>query len=162
MDIQPLRQIAVIADELDLVRILRERLDELNVSRSELDIEAKLTSGHSSKLLCLPPIKYFGMKSFWNVLEAVGYAVIIVEDPAATKRYAERMAKREINHVRRRSRALALSGRIPWLITKENAAKLGSKGGKNSLPKRSLRSRKKLSKMANQIRWNAVKQAVRP
>lgn len=148
-----LRQIAVVADELDVVRILRARLDELGVSRRELDIDAKLTSSHCEKLLCLPPMKYFGPKSFWNILESVGYCVIIAEDPVATARYAERMGKRAENHVRKRSRALAMSGRIPWLITKEKAREMGSKGATAGHAQRSPRMRSKAAKKAALARW---------
>lgn len=157
-----LRQIAVVADEFQLVQVLRARIDEVNVSRRELSVESGLTESHVEKLVCLPPIKYFGAKSFWNVFEQLGYCIIIAEDPNATKRYAARMAKRDQGKAHRRTRALVLSGRVPWLITRETARELGIKGGKARLTKLSASKRRKIARAAITIRWDRVKAAVKP
>lgn len=154
------RILATVADELDLVRILRDRVDQLNVSRRELSVESGLSEALAEKLLCLPPMKYFGEKSFWNICESLGLAVMIVEDPAATARFAERMAKRTTNKAKRRSRALAMSGRIPWLINASNARELSVKGNEARNASLSRRRRRQIARQAAIIRWERVKAAV--
>jgi hypothetical protein len=77
-----------------------------------------LTPGYSSKRLCLPPLKYFGRRSFWNVAAQLGLAVQFVVDEAATRRFSDVMAKRHPGRVNKthRTKALVMSGRIPWLF----------------------------------------------
>lgn len=156
----PLRQIAVVADEEDFQRVVLARVKELNVSRRELSIEAGLTESYAEKVLC--GMKGYGPKSRWGILAAIGYAVIIVEDPAATKRFAQSMAKRDHGKAHRRTRALVMSGRIPWLITKEKARELGAKGGTKANSYRSKAKRRRIGKMGALIRWDKVKAAVKP
>lgn len=157
------RILATVADELDLVRVLRERIEQINVSRRELSEESGLTESLAEKLLCLPPIKYFGPRSFWNIFESLGLAVQIIEDPAATARFAERMIKRSDNHVRRRTRALVMSGRIPWLINASNAQDMSVKGNQAKYASRSRRTKRihrQIARQAALIRWERVKAAV--
>jgi hypothetical protein len=90
----------MVADESDLVAILRTRLDELNVSYAELDAECDLPGGYTSKRLAQPQIKYFGKEAFWNICERAGIAVLLVVDPNATKRYATRMNQRAKQYAR--------------------------------------------------------------
>jgi hypothetical protein len=156
-----LRHIAVIADEIDLVRVLRERLDELNVSRLELDEMAALPASYSSKRLTLPQIEYYGSQGFWNTLEALGCCVIVAEDPAATARYAVKMKKRnavkDSSRSALRTKGFIMSGRIPWLFSGEKAGEAGKKGGENSQAKRSVRLKTKMARPASLIRWGKVK-----
>lgn len=162
-----LRQIAVIADELDVVRLVRARLDEFNASRLELDDMAELPAGYSSKRTCDPPLHYYGPEAFWNTLQALGIALIAVEDPAATARFAERMAKRVSSNVRdsrappsmtyfgvlrRKQRRDALIRKIPWLMTPERAREL-SKLAIGSMTKA---ERTKRAKIAAKARWRGT------
>jgi hypothetical protein len=126
-DMDAPRQIAIIADEYELVAVMRARLDELNVSRREWSRQSGLTESLGEKLLAMPQIRYFGRNSFWNGLQAMGYVVIIAEDPHATKRFADRMPKRTMpkrGHGIRSTEWLKRSGRIPWLFTPERAREL--------------------------------------
>lgn len=156
----PLRIIAgPIADESDLVNALRARIEEANVSRSEIDQECDLPDGYTSKRLAWPQIKYYGKEAFWNTAERLGLAVILVEDPNATKRYAARM--------KRRSRPQALIGEAHWRhartrsIMLEIARKNGEIGAQRYMIKVSKRRRKEIARNAAVIRWERVKAAVR-
>lgn len=135
-----------IADEADLVAALRARAEELNVSRAEIDRVAGLPSGYAGKMLCIPPVKYAGPQSFWNIAGALGLAVQLVVDPEATARFAGKMDQRDTKNARLR-RMIAKS-KLPWLINAENAREMGSKGGSARLTKLSVSSRKKIARMA--------------
>jgi hypothetical protein len=85
----------MVADETDLIAAFRARLEEINVSRAEIDGELGLAGGYCSKRLVIPQIKYFGRDAFWNIAQSVGLVVGLFEDPHATKRYAARMKRRK-------------------------------------------------------------------
>lgn len=156
----PLRHVAgPIADESDLVNALRARMEELNISRSELDAELDLPGGYTSKRLTLPQMKYYGAEAFWNSAEALGLAVMLVEDPNARARYTARM--------KRRSRPQAISGEAHWRharttsILREIARKNGEEGARRYMLKVSKRRRKQIARNAAVVRWERVKSAVR-
>lgn len=156
----PLRTIAgPIADESDLVNALRARMEDVNVSRAELDAELDLPGGYTSKRLTLPQMKYYGRDAFWNTAEALGLAVILVEDPTAKARYAARM--------KRRSRPQAISGPDHWRnartlsILREIASKNGELGAQRYMQKVGKRRRKQIARNAAVIRWERVRAAVR-
>lgn len=156
---EPLRHIALVADESDLVAALRQRADELNVSRSEIDAGARLPNGYTSKRLAVPQIKYYGRDAFWNTAESLGLAVLLVEDPNATARYARKMAKR--------SKPQAVTGPDHWRharalsILQEIARKTGSEGARVKNQNTSKRRRKQIARHAAVIRWEQVKKAVK-
>lgn len=156
----PLRIIAgPIADESDLVNALRARVDEVNVSRAEIDAELDLPAGYASKRLTLPQVKYFGKDAFWNMAELLGLAVILVEDPHARQRYAARM--------KRRSKPQAVTGTDHWRnakalgIVKEVARKTGSIGGKVKFYRMSKRQLRKHQRNAAAMRWATVKRVAK-
>lgn len=149
-----------IADEADLVAALRARAEELNVSRAEIDRVAGLPSGYAGKMLCIPPIKYAGPQSFWNIAGALGLAVQLVVDPEATARFAGKMDQRDTKNAR--LRRMIQKSKLPWLINAENAREMGLKGASAANTRRSVRMRKKMAKHAINIRWDRVKAAVKP
>lgn len=155
-----LRQLGMVADESDLVRIFRARMEELNVSRAELDAELDLPGGYSSKRLALPQLKYYGRDAFWNTAEALGMAIVVVEDPAATARYAARLKQRSKPQAVTGSahwRAQRMRAAIPWLITKETARELGLLGAKARVASQSPSIRSKLARKAARARWGKGK-----
>lgn len=140
-----------IADEADLVAALRARAEELNVSRSEIDRVAGLPSGYAGKMLCIPPIKYAGPQSFWNVCGALGLAVQLVVDPDAVARFAGRMDQRDSKASR--LRRMIQKSKLPWLITAENAREMGLLGAATVNAQRSPGMRRKMARKAAQARW---------
>ena len=70
----------------DLVAAVCARRDELNISHELLDDLAGLQSGYVSKLLAPNRVKNFGAMSLPAVLGALGVALVLVEDTAATER----------------------------------------------------------------------------
>jgi hypothetical protein len=85
------RQLAVLQSYDDLLATLRARRDELDIANEIIDEIAGLTRGHASKLLGHRPSRGFGGIS-WNVWEALGLKVVVLEDPAALARAKRRSA----------------------------------------------------------------------
>ena len=141
----------MVADEVALIHALRARADELNVSRQEIDRVAGLTPGLASKLLSIPPIRYFGpltsSVAFWSMIGCLGLAVHLIEDEAAGARFSAQMDKRNGKSVRTRARLL--NSRIPWLFTPEMARNLAMLGMLSMTPKQ----RTKRAKTAAKARW---------
>lgn len=155
----PLRHVAgPIADESDLVAALRARLEEINVSRAEVDEECELPAGYTSKRLAVPQIKYFGRDAFWNIAEALGLAIVLVEDPAATQRHATRMKRRVKKYARIENSHWGL--RVEQII-RERTRRTASLGGQARAKNMTPEARTKAARKAVLIRWNAVKKAAR-
>lgn len=148
-----------IADESDLVKALRARVEECNVSRAEIDEELGLTGGYTSKRLTIPQIKYYGKEAFWNTAEMLGLAVVLVEDPHARARYAAKM--------KRRSKPQAIIGGSHWRsahtqsIITEIARNHGKNGAKARNEKLSARRRKQIARHAAQIRWSMFRKMLK-
>lgn len=150
-----LRQIGgPIADESDLVAALRARLEEINVSRAEVDAQCDLPAGYTSKRLAIPQIKYFGRDAFWDIAEAMGLAVVLVEDPNATARHAVRMKSRvkkyaRIDNSHWNARTLC--------IMRDIARKHGLEGARVKNIRTGKRRRKQIARRAAQIRWERAR-----
>lgn len=146
-----MKVLAIITDEADLVAALRARAEELNVSRSEIDRVAGLPSGYAGKMLCIPPIKYAGPQSFWNVCGALGLAVQLVVDPATTAKFAGKMDQRDSKASR--LRRMIQKSKIPWLLTPETARELAILSIASMTPAQ----RKRRGTKAVRARWKLAK-----
>jgi hypothetical protein len=89
-----LRQLATFSDYGGLVRALRDRAEELDVSRLTLDEISGLPSGYSGKLLAPVPIKNLGPIALGPILGAMGVCLILAEDPQQLARVSDRLVKR--------------------------------------------------------------------
>jgi hypothetical protein len=169
---EPLRQLGLIADESDIVRIVRARRNELNISQLDLDDAAGLKPGYTGKREC--GMHYWGSPEFFDTLQELGLCLIVAEDPHATARFAQRIAKRNLAQVRdvdappavlkhpswiaRREARLRKKIRgIPWLFTTETAKAASELAMGSMTPKQRTRRARK----AARIRWNDVKAAVK-
>jgi hypothetical protein len=153
-----LRHLGMVADESDLVAILRARLEELNVSQAELDATLKLPGGYTGKRLAVPPLKHYGKDAWWNTCERLGIAVLLVVDPAATKRYANRMKRRDKQYVRKDGHwGTARVREVMQEITRKNA----SKGGYARAAALSAERATCLARRAVNARWKRHRKAKR-
>lgn len=76
-----MRQIAVVMrDPTEMHRALRERAEQLDISREAIDEMAGLPKGYAAKLLCEPPVKQVGPVSLFPLAGALGLAVAFIED----------------------------------------------------------------------------------
>jgi hypothetical protein len=79
----------------ELVDAVRDRCDEMSMTRAELDHQAGLADGHAGKLLCPAHLKRFGMRSLELVLGGIGCKLALIEDPAQAAKIRARMKPRE-------------------------------------------------------------------
>jgi hypothetical protein len=77
------------------------RVNQLNISRRNLDEVAGLTDGHSGKLLAPGEIKkHFGMLTLGLMLQACGLRLLVVDDRDALAKAERKFVERKINQVR--------------------------------------------------------------
>jgi hypothetical protein len=84
----------IIKNFADLQVALRQRAEQLNVPRREIDELAGLPAGYASKLLGKKPVRRFGAMSFEVMLAALGLRLRLEEDPAAMERVHARLRPR--------------------------------------------------------------------
>jgi hypothetical protein len=87
-----MRQLATISDYDGLIRALRARVDELDISRETIDLVSGLQSGYAAKLLA--QIKGVGRISLGPLLGTLGCVLVLVEDEAALDLVRSRLVKR--------------------------------------------------------------------
>jgi hypothetical protein len=85
----------VIEDYSQFVDAIRDRSNELGMTREELDHQAGHQSGYSGKLLSRKHIKRFGFSSLGPTLGALGLKILLIEDTAQTATIRARMKPRE-------------------------------------------------------------------
>jgi hypothetical protein len=78
----------------ELLAALRKRRDELELTHERLDDIAGWPSGYAGKLLAPEPIKNLGFMSFGIALDAMGIALVVVENPEQIKLVEKRWVKR--------------------------------------------------------------------
>jgi hypothetical protein len=79
----------------ELLAALRARRDELQLTHERVDDISGLPSGYFGKLMTQPPIKNLGWLSFGLCLDALGVALVMVENPEQVKRVESRWIPRE-------------------------------------------------------------------
>jgi hypothetical protein len=79
---------------------MRARAEQLELSREALDELSGLSNGHSSKVLCDPPMKRLGFDYVPLHLTALGLKLVVAEDQDALERYSGRRARRNGNLAR--------------------------------------------------------------
>ncbi len=89
------RRIATVTSYDELIAAFRARADELKVTRETLDAVTGLQAGYSGKLLAPVPMKSLGRVSLGPMLQAMGLAIVLVEDPEALRRFATQHAERK-------------------------------------------------------------------
>ena len=70
----------IVTDMEALQEAFRDRVEDLDISRIELDALADLTPGYSSKLLCDPPMKYVGKHTLPKLLKGTKLRIALIED----------------------------------------------------------------------------------
>lgn len=147
------RTIATVTTYPGLMAAFRARATELQASGATLDDVADLPARYVAKLLAPRPVRRVGMISLGSLLNALGLALAVVEDPAAMARYGGLLDKRNESVVR--------GGVITLEFSRRHMKKIGKKGGLNGSAKMSKAALRRRAKRANLIRWEAVKAAVK-
>jgi predicted transcriptional regulator len=84
----------LIADYDAFVDAIRERVDEMGMTRLEFDHQAGMQEGYSEKILEPKHVKIFGMKSLGDTLGAIGCKLLLVEDSEQTAKMRARITPR--------------------------------------------------------------------
>lgn len=128
-----------------------DRIEDLDVTRLSIDKAGKFTPGHSSKLLCNPPIKLLGKESLGKMLKATGMALVLVIDD-------ERFAPVKVKLEKRKRPSVHPKGSIvrpTWLFTRSKSLKMQVLRNQALSP----RQRKMIAKRAARARWRKPKSA---
>ena len=142
------RIVGIAREPAELRRLLRDRAEQLNISRETIDDLACLPDGYSAKLLCEPPVKEIGPKSLWPMLDALGLAFIAVVDERRMIRVTKRPKRKfryDWNRHSRNAKALSMMRRA--------AVKNGFLGGKARLVKMTPQQRSLVARHAAMTRW---------
>ena len=145
-------------DFLGLHRVLRERADELQISRLVIDEVAGLSSGYAGKLLSSPPTKHLGPATLPAVLGALGAKLLIVEDRTALARLAT-CPRRQRMH----ARAKVSNAEPPRIkvalpdVAREYFGALGRLGAKALHASRSDKQRSEAGRNAARACWRRGK-----
>jgi hypothetical protein len=90
----------MIASYDELVEAIRVRVDEMNISREELDLQAGIPTGYSGKCLGPAQVKRLSYATMGPVLGAIGCKLLLVEDPEQTAKILRRAQPRDTRQVR--------------------------------------------------------------
>lgn len=146
------RRLAIVRNGSELQRALRDRAEELQLSRSELDRLSGLLDGYSSKLLCDPPMKQITADTLFPLAGAMRVAVVLVEDPQAAE-HLKNQPPRDTHKVRRGTehwRNAKASG-----LVREIMQQHGLKGGRARFATMSPTQLAKHQSKASRARWRA-------
>jgi hypothetical protein len=92
----PPRTIAAVNDYGALLRLIRQRVIELGITHETLDAVSGLQSGYTSKLLCDPPVRRMGPIVLFIVLQSLGLALTVTEDPIGLRSLQSRLTARKV------------------------------------------------------------------
>lgn len=96
----PARRLAAFDDYDGLIAALRDRVDELQITRSLLDELSGLPTGLSGKIFGLGRAKRIGMDSLWMLLPALGVRLTLEEDHNSIAQMSGRWERRHEEHRR--------------------------------------------------------------
>jgi hypothetical protein len=147
-----LRQLATVRDYAQLHAALRNRADELGITRTAID-DTGFTAGHASKLLAPQPLKRLGATTLGLMLRALGCLLVVAEDPISLARITAEIPKRN-----RPAPVLAVT-RVRHkdgkhvLISKRFLRRIARAGGKARAQNLTPAQRSRIAREAAQARW---------
>jgi hypothetical protein len=129
-----------------LQRLLRLRIEQMQITRLDLDRLSGLPSGYCSKLFSEVPIKKLGRLSLPLVLGALNVKLIAVVDESAA-------AERRITIRPKRASAVRTQVVHQIVHTRRSLQKWGRLGGAASRSRMSVREASRLGRLAATARW---------
>jgi hypothetical protein len=85
--------VAVCRDHSELMKAIRERIKQLNITLESLEEAAGLPSRYCPKILAPVPIRRVTPYTTFLLLQALGLRVELVEDADAMEKYTNKLAK---------------------------------------------------------------------
>lgn len=146
----------VISDWDALHEGFRDRVDELEITRTEVDAAGKLQPGYASKILCDPPMRSFGRESLPRMLRATGMALVLVIDDERFAPVKERLSRRK-----RPLRSIVRKAKPAWLFTRDRAREISTNRWKDVPPDIRRKMMKKATKAAARAKRLKAKSAAK-
>jgi hypothetical protein len=145
------KPLAVARDYDELLAALRTRVEELRISRAGLDEAMKtLPDGYAGKILAPFPVRSLGRVSLGPIIQALGLAIVLVEDEKALEKM------RAFIGTRNQKEAIKAMKKAAMLACKQKTAKaLQCAGGRARSAKLSAWRRKQIARMGGIARWAA-------
>ena len=143
----------IVTDMEALHEAVRDRVEDMNISRIEFDAHADLPSGYSGKLLSDPPKKFMGKKTLPKILKGTGLAIALIVDDG---KLPADLPVRKYKIGRLRTAALSIDEKVQEIpisleqLMKERMRELGRKGGKMGGSKGGKRRAETMKKRARQ------------
>ena len=85
----------MISNYAELISACRQRADDLELTRAEIDYQSGLHSGYSAKILSLSQTKRLGPVSLDAILGTLGCRLLLIEDEAQTAKILARRTPRQ-------------------------------------------------------------------
>lgn len=162
--------LAVIRNMDQLINVLAARRDELKLTYATLDSIQGCADGYTSKIFA--GMKNLGPKSFGEILQAMGLAVVVVKDPLSIERASKRwLPRKRPQKLNQPEVSIAPEIRItPDLQAQIEAANgiktsgltmqqiWGRMGGKRRAKRLKKRDRQRIATHAARMRWEITKQ----
>jgi hypothetical protein len=146
------RQLGTASTYAELMHILRERAEELDVSRATIGAVAGLTSGHCEKLMAPQPSKNLGVVTLPLLLGALGLRLTVTEDLAALARVKSRLVPREVKIP---EHAYSWGRQGARLVSKRWVRKIAAAGGNARSRALTPARRRAIARQAARARWSA-------
>ena len=85
--------VAVARDHSEMMRAVRERIKQLNITLESLEESAGLPSRYAPKILGTVPIRRVTPHTIHLMLQALGLEIHLVESPELMEKYTNKLAK---------------------------------------------------------------------
>ena len=144
------RILAQVADYSSFMRVIRQRIAELDITHETLDEVSGLQSGYASKLLCDPPIRRMGPVVLFLVLQSLGLSIAITEDQLGRQLLQNRLTPR------RSKRVIHRAPRI--VFERDHFRRIGLLGAA-AFMKLSPAKRSRIARKAALARWRKARAA---
>jgi hypothetical protein len=157
---QPARQLGTCRDYDGLLAIVRQHVEELNVSRETIDYASGTQSGYASKIFAPTPTKRMGPVTLPLILETLGLRLAVEIDSDSFERITARLPKREVSvPMHAVLRANGPHAKSPNLVSMKHLRRIARLGGQAYATKVSPAKRRSLARRAAKARWARVKAA---
>lgn len=147
------RQIAIVTSYDELIEAIRRRAVERGVSHNQLDELAGLPTGYCGKVLGPSQVKKLGPLSMSVMLQALGLALVVVEDPVSLARVADRHGGRDADQARAANHS-SPAGKAMMSRVFKHFAKLG---GRARMRKMTKAQRSDHGRRAINARWSKAR-----
>lgn len=138
------------------IEALRVRADKLGLTRETIDEVSGLQPGYSAKLLAPVPMKTLGKLSFGLMLQALGLAIVLVEDGDAMGRFAGQYSARK-----RVVRAPGTHEILSYRISRRKLKRMARLGGKKRAQILTPKQRSRSARKAAHALWRKRRRAAR-